>query len=68
MPSTKDELTAARARIIVALDLPTPAEARELAQQLAHRPGLFKVGSQLFTAAGPEMVRWLVDRRERVFP
>lgn len=67
MPSTKDQLTAARARIIVALDLPTPSEARELAQRLAHRPGLFKVGAQLFTAAGPEMVRWLVDRRERVF-
>ena len=67
MPSTKNELAAARARIIVALDFPTPAQARELAQRLAHRPGLFKVGAQLFTAAGPEMVRWLVDRGERVF-
>ena len=67
MPSTRDELAAARARIIVALDLPTSADARALAQRLADRPGLFKVNAQLFTESGPEMVRWLVERGERVF-
>jgi orotidine-5'-phosphate decarboxylase len=64
---SKSRLAAARARIIVALDLPTLSQARALATTLEGRPGLFKVGSQLFTAAGPEMVRWLRQRRQRVF-
>jgi orotidine-5'-phosphate decarboxylase len=64
---SKSRLAAARARIIVALDLPTPAQARALATRLEGRPGLFKVGSQLFTTGGPEMVRWLRRRRQRVF-
>jgi len=64
---SKSRLAAARARIIVALDLPTPTQARALATRLAGRPGLFKVGAQLFTAAGPDIVRWLVNRGERVF-
>ena len=34
---------------------------------LAGRVGMFKVGSQLFTAAGPEFVRELVGRGEKVF-
>jgi len=60
-------LAAARSRIIVALDLATPTQARALAVRLVGRPGLFKVGSQLFTTAGPDVVRWLRRRRERVF-
>ena len=67
MNLSQRRLAAARSRIIVALDLPTPAQARALATRLAGRPGLFKVGAQLFTAAGPDIVRWLVRRRERVF-
>lgn len=67
MPTSKGHLVAARARIIVALDLPTPSQARALAVRLGGRPGLFKVGSQLFTTAGPDVVRWLRRRRERVF-
>ncbi|MDA2913307.1 orotidine-5'-phosphate decarboxylase [Acidobacteriia bacterium AH_259_A11_L15] len=57
----------ARRRIIVALDVATRSEARRLVQRLRGRPGFFKVGSQLFTAAGPEFVRELVRRGERVF-
>jgi orotidine-5'-phosphate decarboxylase len=67
LASTQERLVTARARIIVALDLPTPAQARRLATLLEGRPGLFKVGSQLFTAAGPEIVCWLRRRRQRVF-
>jgi orotidine-5'-phosphate decarboxylase len=54
-------------RLIVALDRPSAEEARVLADRLAGRVGMFKVGSQIFTAAGPDFVRELVARGERVF-
>jgi len=57
----------ARERLIVALDLPSVAEADALAERLAGHVGLFKVGSQLFSAGGIEVVRRLVARGERVF-
>jgi orotidine-5'-phosphate decarboxylase len=43
--------------IIVALDVSTADEALKLADQLAPVAGGFKIGSELFTAAGPEIVR-----------
>src|SRR5882672_4663478 len=43
--------------IIVALDLPTAEAALDLARQLAPFVGAFKVGSELFTSGGPELVR-----------
>jgi len=43
--------------IIVALDLPTAEAALDLARQIAPFVGAFKVGSELFTSAGPELVR-----------
>ena len=54
-------------RILVALDVPTPAAAIALADVLRGSVGGFKIGSQLFTAAGPEIVRTLVGRGDRVF-
>lgn len=54
-------------RIIVALDVPTRAEALALVTRLGGRVGMFKVGSQLFTAAGPSIIRTLVELGERVF-
>lgn len=54
-------------RILIALDVSTPAEAFALADKLRGSVGGFKVGSQLFTAAGPEVVRALVSRGDRVF-
>jgi orotidine-5'-phosphate decarboxylase len=56
-----------RERLIVALDVPQAEAARELVDRLKGRVGLFKVGSQAFTAAGPELVREIVARGERVF-
>ncbi|MFQ5818236.1 MAG: orotidine-5'-phosphate decarboxylase [Terriglobia bacterium] len=58
---------AASQRIIVALDVPTKAEALRLVRQLSGGVGMFKVGSPLFTAAGPSFVRALVELGERVF-
>jgi orotidine-5'-phosphate decarboxylase len=43
--------------IIVALDVPTSEEALKLAGQLAPVAGGFKIGSELFTSAGPEIVK-----------
>lgn len=60
-------LRAARGRIIVALDVPSRAEALRVAQKLRGRAGMLKVGSQLFSAEGPAVVRELVRRGEQVF-
>jgi len=57
----------ARERLIVALDVPEEALAMVLVDALAGQVGMFKVGSQLFTAAGPDVVRRIVARGERVF-
>ena len=54
-------------RLIVALDVPKAEDALALVRTLRGRVGLFKVGSQAFTAAGPELVRQIVDEGERVF-
>jgi orotidine-5'-phosphate decarboxylase len=57
----------ARERLIVALDVPAADDALRLVDRLAGRVGLFKIGSQLFTAAGPEIVRAIVARNQKVF-
>jgi orotidine-5'-phosphate decarboxylase len=43
--------------ILVALDVPNAEAALELAKELAPVVGGFKVGSELFASAGPEVVR-----------
>jgi orotidine-5'-phosphate decarboxylase len=53
--------------IIVALDVPTAEQALALAGQLASLVGGFKVGSELFTSAGPDIVRRLRSTGAAVF-
>src|SRR3954467_14336230 len=43
--------------IIVALDVPQVETALQLAAQLAPVVGAFKIGGELFTSAGPDIVR-----------
>ncbi|HUC85355.1 MAG TPA: orotidine-5'-phosphate decarboxylase [Candidatus Acidoferrales bacterium] len=43
--------------IIAALDVPTAEQALKLAEEIAVAVGAFKIGSELFTAAGPDIVR-----------
>jgi orotidine-5'-phosphate decarboxylase len=53
--------------ILVALDVESAAKAIELADQLRGAVGGYKIGKQLFTAAGPAVVRELASRGDRVF-
>ena len=53
--------------ILVALDVESAAKAIELADRLRGAVGGYKIGKQLFTAAGPAVVRELTSRGDRVF-
>lgn len=52
---------AARDKLIVALDVPSAAEARRLVTALKGHVGLFKVGLELFVSAGPSLVDAIAD-------
>ena len=54
-------------KLIIALDLETADRALDLFEALRDVAGLFKVGSQLFTKAGPDVVRKIVAKGGRVF-
>lgn len=54
-------------RVIVALDLSTWREASKLVERLGDSARLYKVGSQLFTAAGPQVVQALAKQGKGVF-
>ena len=54
-------------KMIIALDISSRERALHLVRELHDLAGMFKVGSQLYTAAGPEIVREIVDMGGRVF-
>jgi orotidine-5'-phosphate decarboxylase len=54
-------------KLIVALDVPTPARALSLVEELRGVAGMFKIGSSLFTLAGPKIVKDIVGSGARVF-
>jgi orotidine-5'-phosphate decarboxylase len=56
-----------RDKLIVALDLRSAEAAFAIVEQLRGHVGMFKVGSELFTAEGPTLVRDLVASGEKVF-
>lgn len=58
---------AARNKLIVALDVPSSDAAVQVAAKLRGHVGMFKVGSELFCAEGPVVVRNLVAGGDKVF-
>jgi orotidine-5'-phosphate decarboxylase len=55
-------------RLIVALDVATPQEARNLVERIGDAARFYKIGLELFMAGGYfELVDWLVARGAKVF-
>lgn len=57
----------ARDRLIIALDVDSAERARRIVDELRGQAGAFKIGLQLFTAAGPAFVRELCEAGTKVF-
>jgi len=53
--------------IIAALDVPSAEQALKLAEQIAPAVGAFKIGKELFVAAGPDIVKRVRATGARVF-
>jgi orotidine-5'-phosphate decarboxylase len=60
-------MSTSRDKLILALDVDTVARALDLFAALHDTVGMFKIGMQLFTAAGPDIVRQIVAKGGRVF-
>jgi orotidine-5'-phosphate decarboxylase len=57
-----------RDRLILALDVGSPEEAKRLVQQLGEHVDFFKIGLALFMCDGYfELLRWLTERGKKVF-
>ena len=56
-----------RDRLIVALDVSSATQARQIVQSIGEFASTYKVGKQLFTAEGPQIVRDLVSSGRKVF-
>ncbi len=56
-----------RERLIVALDVDNLEQAEELVRLLAGEVGMFKIGKQLFTHAGPQAVRLIQHLGGEIF-
>src|SRR6202522_3947856 len=56
-----------RERLIVALDVSTASAARQIVAAVGDSALTYKVGMQLYTAEGPQVVRDLVASGRRVF-
>ncbi len=55
------------AEIIVALDVPTLPEMLQVVDDLGDAVSFYKVGLEIYTAEGPDVVKHLKDRGKRVF-
>lgn len=57
----------AKEKIIVALDVETTGEAREIIDEIGGEVGALKIGLQLFTSGGASFVREIVGRNIKLF-
>jgi orotidine-5'-phosphate decarboxylase len=60
-------MTTAADKVIVALDVPTKIAALDLVDQLREQISFFKIGLQLYTAEGPEIVRAVLSTGAKVW-
>ena len=72
IPAPMNELSpqavSPRERLIVALDVPSAAEARALVERIGDAACFYKIGLELFTSGGYfELLEWLVARGNKVF-
>jgi orotidine-5'-phosphate decarboxylase len=54
-------------KLVVALDVESIETAEKLVEELKDYVGVFKIGSQLFTSLGPEIIRRVQQKGGRVF-
>src|SRR6266542_6937714 len=64
---TSTSLGMTKDKIIVALDVPTKVAALNLVDQLKEQISFFKIGLQLYTAEGPEIVRAVLSTGAKVW-
>ena len=62
MPAADQKLISPDKRIILALDVNSPQEAREWVHRLKDHLKFYKVGLQLFLGGGFDIVEWIVDQ------
>lgn len=67
MPVNGTNAPSAAGKIIVALDVPGETAAKKLIDSLGDRVGFYKVGLQLFTRCGPEILQRVKDTGAKVF-
>jgi orotidine-5'-phosphate decarboxylase len=60
-------MTPSPPRVLVALDFANPVAALALVDRLDPRQCGLKVGKEMFVVAGPEPVRWMIERGFNVF-
>ncbi len=53
-------------RIIVALDVDTPSQAKEMVMRCESHTRFFKIGLQLFVSSWFETVDWIIDRGHKI--
>ncbi|MDP8212846.1 MAG: orotidine-5'-phosphate decarboxylase [Candidatus Zapsychrus exili] len=56
-----------KGEIIVAVDVPTFEEASKIVDSLVDKIDIFKIGSQLFTACGPFIIRYVAAKGKKIF-
>ncbi|HSA07736.1 MAG TPA: orotidine-5'-phosphate decarboxylase [Candidatus Gastranaerophilales bacterium] len=57
----------ARDRLVLALDVNTMEEAKKLVYELKDYVGVFKVGLQLYTSVGPDIIKMIQDEGREIF-